>query len=127
MLGRSDEAFAPVQRPIELSPKDTDLNVWTMYVGVIHLHLEQDAQAIEWLQRAVYLNPKSRFAHLFLASALALANRDEEARREIAEFRQLSPEFTLSRFKALEPSDKPAFLEQRQRVYEGLRRAGLPE
>jgi adenylate cyclase len=63
----------------------------------------------------------------FLASALGLAGRESAARAEMAEFQRFNPGFTLSRFKPVEPSDRPAFLAQRQRVYQGLRQAGMPE
>jgi len=45
----------------------------------------------------------------------------------MAELLRLNPDFTLSRFRDLEVSNEPAFLAQRQRVYQGLRLAGVPE
>jgi hypothetical protein len=35
--------------------------------------------------------------------------------------------FTISRFRAKAPSDDPTFLAKRERVYEGMRIAGVPE
>lgn len=45
----------------------------------------------------------------------------------MAELQRVFPGVTLSRIRATEPSDDPAFRKQRERVYEGLRRAGIPE
>ena len=39
----------------------------------------------------------------------------------------LTPTFTLRRFRAGAFGDHPIYLEQRERVVEGLRKAGLPE
>jgi tetratricopeptide (TPR) repeat protein len=91
------------------------------------LHLGDDEKAIEWMEKSKQLNPRAGLARLFLASALALAGRDADAGTEMREFLRLNPGFTLSRFKAREPSNNPTFLAQRQRVYEGARKAGLPD
>ena len=45
----------------------------------------------------------------------------------MAAFQRLRPAFTLGQFRAREPSDTDAFRRQRERVYEGLRLAGMPE
>ena len=127
MLGRSDEALRAIERASRLSPRDPQLSLWQMFRGVAYLHTGRDEEAIDWLVRAVDSNPKSAFNHLFLASALGNARRIEEARAQVAQLQQLHPGFTLAHFRAREPSDTPLFLAQRQRVYEGLRRAGMPE
>jgi adenylate cyclase len=127
MLGRPDEALVPIGRAMRLSPRDPLLPGWQMFAGVAHLHLGQDAAAVQWLAPAVDKNPENPFGHLFLASALGLAGRTAEAQAQIAKFQQLRPGFTLSRFREVEPSDAPLFRRQRERVYDGLRRAGMPE
>jgi hypothetical protein len=38
----------------------------------------------------------------------------------------LIPHFRIGRFRANTVGDNPTFLAQRERVYEGLRRAGVP-
>ncbi|MBI3709130.1 MAG: adenylate/guanylate cyclase domain-containing protein [Proteobacteria bacterium] len=127
LLGEPQQAFQHIDRAIELSPRDPQLPVWHLFKGVAYLHLEYDGQAIEWLRKSTQMNPRDGFAHLFLSSALALAGRGDEARAETQEFLRITPGFTLASFKAREPSKNALFLVQRQRVYEGLRKAGLPE
>jgi hypothetical protein len=63
---------------------------------------------------------------LFLSSALALTGQQTEAKLELDELLRLKPDFTLSYFKSLELSDNPTFRLQRERIYQGLRQAGLP-
>jgi adenylate cyclase len=127
MLGRPDEALTPIEKAMRISPRDPRLAEWQLFAGVAELHLRHSTAAIDWLTRSVDANPRSAFAHLFLASALGVARRDADARAEMARFEQLRPGFTLSRFRAREPSDAAPFIAQRQEVYEGLRRAGMPE
>jgi TolB-like protein/DNA-binding winged helix-turn-helix (wHTH) protein/Flp pilus assembly protein TadD len=127
MLGQPENAIEPLRKAMRLSPRDPSLSNWQMFMGAAYLHLQRDADAVEWLNKSVALNPSDPFTHLFLASALALSGREAEAKAERAELLRLKPEFTLSYFKAMEPSDAPAFRAQRERVYEGLRQAEVPE
>jgi Tfp pilus assembly protein PilF len=127
MLGRPEEALPPIELAMRLSPRDPQMPSWRLFGGVAHLHLGDDATAIEWLTRSVEGNPKSAFARLFLASALGSAGRIAEAGLQVTQLQQLRPGFTLTQFRAAEPSDAPAFRAQRERVYEGLRRAGMPQ
>ena len=127
MLGRAEEAFGPLERAMRLSPRDPLLFAWQTITGMAHLHLGHDDQAVAWLSRAVDASPKSPTARLLLASALGAAGRIDEARRQVAELKRLVPRVTIARFRASEVSDDPTFLRQRERLYEGLRRAGLAE
>jgi adenylate cyclase len=127
MLGRAEHALEPLQKATLLSPKDPALAYWQMVTGAVYVHLARDAEAVDVLTRSVALSPRDLFTHIFLASALARLGRDSEAKNAVAEILRLKPDFTLADFKAREPADSPAFLAQRQRLYEGLRLAGVPE
>ena len=41
--------------------------------------------------------------------------------------RRLAPIFRIGKCRAEVQSDNPVFMQQRERVYEGLEKAGLPE
>jgi DNA-binding winged helix-turn-helix (wHTH) protein/TolB-like protein/predicted Zn-dependent protease len=125
--GRAQEALESVRQGMRLSPNDPRLVRWHTYEGMALLHLGQDTAAVQSLARGATDASPHRFAHLYLASALALTGRIEEARAQVAQFPQRYPGVTLSRWRALQVSDAPEFLRQRERVYEGLRRAGMPE
>jgi TolB-like protein/DNA-binding winged helix-turn-helix (wHTH) protein/Tfp pilus assembly protein PilF len=126
-LGRPEEALVAVGRAMALSPRDPQFSWWLMFQGVAYLHLRRDGDAVKVLQRSVEMNPSSAFGRLFLASALGSMGDLPAARREVAALTRLAPGFTLTRMREREPSDELAFRMQRQHVYEGLRRAGLPE
>lgn len=126
-LGRAQEALDAARQAMRMSPQDPKLPRWHTVEGMALLHLGQDEAAVQPLADGTKATPPLPFAHLYLASALALSGRVEDARAQAAQFSQLYPGVTLSRWRASEPSDAPEFLAQRERVYQGLRRAGMPE
>jgi adenylate cyclase len=124
--GRAEEAFAPLQTAIRLSPRDPLLNVWYFQICHAYTHLGRDADAIEWCRRSVALGPLW-FAYVDLASAYAWTGQSAEAHAAVAELLKLMPNYTVDRWAHAGFSDNPVFLAQYQRIIEGLRKAGLPE
>ncbi|MGX7707882.1 adenylate/guanylate cyclase domain-containing protein [Methylobacterium sp. Gmos1] len=125
-LGQAQETEADIAAAIRLSPKDPLLGAWLARDGLAKLHLGRDEAAIAPLQRAAAVNPLFDFPHLYLACAFARLGRDGEARAALARFLELRPGYTVARYRSLTSTD-PTFLAQRERIYDGLRRAGLPE
>ena len=58
---------------------------------------------------------------------LASLGRIEDAREAVRAGRELNPSFTVARLRSMTFSDNPVYLAGRERVYEGLRLAGVPE
>ena len=94
----------------------------------LHNNLAQWEQAIEWCEKALANNVREKEGALAsLAAAYAWAGHDKEAKEAVAELRKLDPSFTLQSLADYHPSDDPTFIAQEQRIFEGLRKAGLPE
>ena len=76
-----------------------------------------------------HLAPRSAtiLQHAYLVSALELAGRSADAKRALAEFQKAKPYVTISSLKKNARSTDPDFLAQQHQLYDGLRRAGLPE
>ena len=125
-LGRAEETEADIAAALRLSPKDPLVGAWLARDGLAKLHLGRDEAAIPALQRAAAVNPLFDFPHLYLACAYARLGREAEARASLARFLRLRPGYTIARYRTLTSGD-PTFLAQRERIYDGLRRAGLPE
>lgn len=127
-VGRSAEAFAPLQMAIQLSPRDPLLNTWYFYVCHAHTHLGQYDEAIDWCSRSIAVKP-FWIAYADLAAANALTGHEREAHAAVAELRRLRPNYTVALW--LQDgsgwSDNAVFLAEFQRIAEGLRKAGLPE
>ena len=89
--------------------------------------LEAYAEAIAWLRRSNEANRNYPIAHFHLAAALAQVGELGEARAAMKAGLALHPKFTISSFRANLRSDNPTFLAGRERIYEGMRLAGVPE
>jgi hypothetical protein len=58
---------------------------------------------------------------------LALLGALDEARNAAQAGLALDPGFTIRRYRSSSPSNNPIFLAGRERIYEGMRMAGVPE
>ena len=126
-LGRGAETEAHVQEALRLSPRDTEAYIWMMFAGLAKLQLGADEEAVARFGRSVDINRNHPRAHFFLAAALAHLGRLDEARSSVKAGFALDPTFTLSRFRTNVLSDNPTYLAKRERVYQGMRLAGVPE
>jgi tetratricopeptide (TPR) repeat protein len=90
-------------------------------------HLGRDAEATEWFQKALTTDSRSGRPRAWLAAIHALKGRHDEAQAKIGEFSRIHPGHTIASLKAREWSNVPAFLAQRERFYQGLIEAGLPQ
>jgi hypothetical protein len=68
-----------------------------------------------------------RWRIFFLAAALGNLGKLEEARAETQAGLALNPNFSVHGFRVGAESNNPIFLTQRERLLEGLRKAGVPE
>jgi tetratricopeptide (TPR) repeat protein len=126
-LGRGGETEAHVEQALRLSPRDTLVYIWSLFVGQAKLWQGADAEAIVWLRRSLEVNRNYPSAHLFLAAGLAHVGELGEARAIAKAGLALNPSFTIRRYRMNTPSNNPVYLAGRERAYEGLRIAGVPE
>jgi hypothetical protein len=96
-------------------------------VGFSKLQLDANAEAVGWFRRSIEANRNHPFAHFALAAALAQLGYQDEARGAVQEGLVLHSDFTLARYRASAWSNNPAYLAGRERIYEGMRMAGVPE
>jgi hypothetical protein len=80
-----------------------------------------------WLGRSIEASRNFPLAHFHLAAALALLGSLDEARAVAKAGLTLDPRFTIRRYRANALSDNPNYLAGRERSYEGMRKAGVPE
>jgi TolB-like protein len=126
-LGRPEETEAHVHEALRLSPRDIFAFRWMMFVGIAKVVLNAEAEAVVWLRRSIEANRNYPLAHFHLAVALALRGSLDEARAAARVALAFDPGFTIRRFRDGASSDNPNFLAKRERFYEGMRLAGLPE
>jgi tetratricopeptide (TPR) repeat protein len=95
--------------------------------GLAKLQLGADAEAVAWLRRSIDANRNSPVTHFALAAALGLQGSLDEARAAATAGLALNPTFIIRRLQASQPSDNSIYLAGRERLYMGLRLAGVPE
>jgi hypothetical protein len=98
-----------------------------LVAALAKLYSGRDEEAVARLNRSVERNPNTPQPHFFLAAALAHLGRGEEAREQARSGLELNLSFTIARVRAWVFSDNPILIAGRERVYDGLRKAGLPE
>ena len=127
-LGRPDRALELADKAIRLSPRDPFLRVLYHMKGWALFMKQQDDQAIEWLRRA---EGGVVFTELILASALALTGRQAEARETLKRYSTMTGVTTTTigqlRKQQLSLADNPTWVAYNERLFEGLRKAGMPE
>jgi TolB-like protein/class 3 adenylate cyclase len=126
-LGRGEETEPHVQEALRLSPRDTNAHVWMLYAGFGKLQIGAYEEAAARFRQSVEMNRNFPLAHLALAAALANLGRLAEARAAAQAGLALDPTFTISRVRTAPQSDNPTYLAQRERIYDGMRKAGVPE
>ena len=126
-LGRAKEAIEAGHEAIRLSPRDANLAGFYIVIAAAHLHLGLDVNALDWARKSALEQPDFSVAHSWIASAAANAGDLATARTALAEFRRLQPNYTINSFRDEKLCANPLCLAQRERYYDGLRKAGLPD
>src|SRR5271166_2230871 len=103
--------------------------VWMSNAGYPTLYLGSYEQAVAWSRRAVEANRNYPPVYFNLAAALAQLGRLDEARSAVRAGLPLNPAYTVCRRRAswTAQSDDPTYLAQLEPIFEGLRKAGVPE
>ena len=127
VLGRAEEAEAHINEAFRLAPAESFAFMWWHLLGVAKLHLGADEEAAALFRRSIDMNRNYPLSQLYGAAALALVGRLDEARAETKSALTLAPNYSLARFRETAEGDNPVFLRQRERIAEGLRKAGVPE
>jgi TolB-like protein/Flp pilus assembly protein TadD len=128
-LGRAADTEAHVSEALRLSPRDTVVHRWMLYVGLAKAQLGADAEAVIWMRRSLDANRNYSATHFDLAAVLARLGRLDEARASVNAGLALDPCFTIRRYRDVtySNSDNPTYRAGRDRLIEGMRMAGVPE
>ena len=97
--------------------------------GVANNYLGLYDQAVAWFRRSIEANRNYPHPYFVLGAALAQLGRLDEARSAVKAGLVLNPSFAISRARAgwTAMSDNPTYLAQLKSVFEGMRKAGVPE
>jgi class 3 adenylate cyclase/TolB-like protein/tetratricopeptide (TPR) repeat protein len=126
-IGEPLESIKWAERALQLSPRDPLR--WTFHSSKARAYfmLGEDRKALESCRQSDTLNPGQD--DLLFAAALALIGEADEARSTLGRYLSSGQNTgrTIAHLKAQQLSDHPVFLAYRERLYDGLRKAGMPE
>jgi tetratricopeptide (TPR) repeat protein len=126
-LGRGAETEIHTAEALRLSPHDVLAFRWFSNVAFSKLQVDADAEALNWFRRSIEANRNYPLVHFGLASALVRLNSLDEAKAAARSGLGLDPTFTIRRFRDGPSTDNPTYLAKRERIYEGMRLAGVPD
>jgi TolB-like protein/class 3 adenylate cyclase len=126
-LGRGEESEGDIEEAFRLSPRDTSAFLWRGLAGIAKIFLGRYEDALVRLRQSIEINGNFSTAQFYLAVALAELGRLDEARIAVKNGLTLDPKFTIRRYRESAPSDNPIFMKARERNYEAMRKAGVPE
>ena len=118
-LGRFEQAKADAQQAMRLSPRDPAIGVFRVGVADAELGLGHFDTAIDEYRNDIDLGHRAFYGYAHLAAAYAHAGKMDEAKAALAEARRLNPAVTVKWMRE-HTLNLPA-------VFDGLRKAGLPE
>ena len=127
--GQAEKVLACVDKASRLSPRDPLRDLWFDFAGDAYLMQGKDQLAVTTLRRAVAANPASPPAVEDLAAALSIVGDGFEAHEMLQRYLALPgvTSKTIADLRAHENSDNPAYRALHERIYDALRKAGLPE
>jgi adenylate cyclase len=111
------------ERAVRLSPFDP--MIFNSYAGIgdAHFVAGRYAEAVAWLEKARFANPKAAWLNRFLAAAYALNGRLQQAEICVQKLLAAHPGLTVGAVRNAPPFTKEVI----DRLCEGLRQGGLPE
>jgi len=118
-LGRFEQAISDAQRAMRLSPRDPYIGIWHVLWADAELERGNFDVAIEHYRDAIDTGLHTYFPYANMAAAYALAGRIDEAKSALAEARRLKADLTVE-WQMKHAPNSP-------RLFDGLRKAGLPE
>lgn len=128
-LGRAEEAEAPLRASIALDPQNGFRGDWQTWLGLVDLLLGRGDHGVEHFRAALphtgTYTAESR--RLYLAAALALGGRVDDARAVAAEVLARDSGLSMAAFRRAPGSDNPVYRAQIENLYRGLALAGVPD
>lgn len=120
--GRGAEAMAAIAHAMRLSPRDTYLSDFELYNAFIHVQAGRDREGLAFAHRAHLLRPGHAYPLLLAAACAGHLGEREAGRRFMEDLRCVVPMLSVSWVETTSPYLRR---EDRSRITEGLRRAGL--
>lgn len=120
--GQPERAIEVMQASMRLEPFRNAARL--AFMGNAYYMLGRYDEAVSPLRESASRMPDLRITQLWLAAAFARLGQLDEARSAADEVRRIEPDFTIQRWKLTAVYKRP---EDSERLFEGIRTAGLPD
>jgi len=126
-MGRPLVAIPSFERAIQLNPRAPALSTLYRNVAAAYVHAGDDELALAYAERSVRLPTPWPRSYETLAAIYGRVGLLDDARAAVQMLLERWPGYSIAQHRREMVSSRPEFLAQRERLLEGLRRAGLPE
>lgn len=121
-VGKAEEGLSHIETAMRLNPR---FPFWYYFaLGANQFHLARFEEAEASFLKSIDRNPRWRTNHLYLVSTYGHLERPDDAEWEMDELRALGFDPTMANWRAIDKIQDPTY---RERFFEGLRKAGVPE
>lgn len=128
-LNDAKGAIPMAEKAIELSPKDRSIHVFEYVLGRAYFAVGDYAKAAEALGKSVQARDNLWFAHLYWAAALALCNKDAEAKQVLEGYKKVHTQFpdiaSVQQYYAQPRFQDPGAKAAVTQMLAGLKKAGM--
>jgi TolB-like protein/class 3 adenylate cyclase len=122
--GDGAAAIAAVDRAVRLSPRDLLRDEFDLFYAFAHFQKGDYAKAADFAAAAASLRPGHAYPYRVLAASSALAGDRQRASAALVDILALTPGFDLAQAASQNVYQRD---DDRARLIDGLRKAGLPE
>ncbi len=122
--GNADLARDHIEKAIALSPRDTFIDKFYLYLAIAEFQAARYQASAEAAERAIQLKPGHPSSHMFRTASLALGGEQAMAEATCEAYLSLVPTATASKIEQTVLFYDP---QDRRRMAEGMRKAGLPD
>jgi adenylate cyclase len=124
LAGSPEDAIQSINQAVRLSPRDTFSDDFQLFYAFAHFQSGRYAEAASYAEASIQLRPEHPMAHIRAAASYGMGGNDRKAAEASTKLRALVPEITASNAEKTGPY---VLAQDRARVAQGLRKAGLPE
>jgi tetratricopeptide (TPR) repeat protein len=124
LQGAYQEAVDSAEHALRLSPRDRVVATYASLALVqVHFAAGRYSECITWARNIIEKSPENARGNVFLTAALAMAGDVAAAAEARGTLLRLQPEFSV----AWLTENGPQAGELAERLFDGLRKAGVPE
>jgi DNA-binding winged helix-turn-helix (wHTH) protein/tetratricopeptide (TPR) repeat protein len=126
-LGHFPEALATFKQADRFDTPQVSRWTWLLGAGLAYMLMDQDQEALPWLQRSLAITPGTGRTYILLAGAYQRLGRVDEAKAAMAKALALRPGSTADNMPLPEKNVSPITIAATERISRAEIAAGLPE